>query len=64
VKMLLRYDRDGHFQEAQKLDKKKFRQPEGIAFSSSGDLFISTEGENEGRKKKRARVYHFARNGS
>ena len=37
--------RQGNILEIQEFDDKLFRQPEGICFSPSGDLFISNEGK-------------------
>ena len=37
---------DGMAKKAYKLDKKIFKQPEGITFSPEGDLFISNEARN------------------
>ena len=45
---------DGRAKEAYKLDKKIFKQPEGICFSPEGDLFISNEARNG-----MANVLHF-----
>lgn len=55
IKLLIRYDRQGRFLGTDKLVKRHFRQPEGIAFAANGDLFISTEG----KKGDPAYVYHF-----
>jgi hypothetical protein len=38
--------RDGSVSHIKTLDKRIFRQPEGISFSSGGDLYISNEGDN------------------
>ncbi|MDX9727450.1 MAG: hypothetical protein RBT38_13800 [Bacteroidales bacterium] len=38
--------RDGSVSHIKTLDKRIFRQPEGISFSSEGDLYISNEGIN------------------
>jgi uncharacterized protein YjiK len=38
-------DRKGKIQDLYDLNNKIFRQPEGICFSPSGDLFISSEGD-------------------
>ncbi len=43
-KLLIVLDREGFILEAQALDPKLFRQPEGICFSPDGDLYISNEG--------------------
>ncbi|MGA1863867.1 MAG: SdiA-regulated domain-containing protein [bacterium] len=42
-RMLIVMDRKGDIIAAKKLDKKIFKQPEGICFSPEGDLFISNE---------------------
>ncbi len=47
-KLLIILDRDSKVLAIQELNKKIFKQPEGICFSPSGDLYIS----NEGRGKK------------
>ena len=44
-KLLIILDRHGKVLDVQDLDIKIFRQPEGICFSPSGDLFISSEGQ-------------------
>jgi uncharacterized protein YjiK len=44
-KLLIVLNRRGKVQEVKELDEKLFRQPEGICFSPSGDLFISNEGQ-------------------
>lgn len=41
---LLIMDKSGKLKSFFKLDKDDFPQPEGITFSSTGDLFLSTEG--------------------
>jgi len=43
-KLLIVLDRRGKVTEVRELDPKIFRQPEGICFSPSGELFISSEG--------------------
>ena len=55
-KMIVCYGCDGHFKEALKLDKDQFLQPEGIAFLSSGELVISSEG----KKGKKAEILIFS----
>jgi len=47
-------NRDNKIEQVKRLSKKKFEQPEGLTFSSNGDLFISTEG-----LKKKAKIYKF-----
>ena len=48
-KILIVLGRNGNIQGIHKLDPDLFRQPEGICFSPSGDLYISNEGsEGEG----------------
>jgi uncharacterized protein YjiK len=44
-KLLIVMDRRGQILDIHGLDDKLFRQPEGICFSPSGDLFISSEGQ-------------------
>lgn len=44
-KLLLVMDREGRILDIRDLDANLFRQPEGICFSPSGDLFISSEGQ-------------------
>lgn len=44
-KLLIVMDRRGKILDIHDLDDKLFRQPEGICFSPSGDLFISSEGQ-------------------
>jgi uncharacterized protein YjiK len=46
-KILIVMDRQGKILAWKALDKDLFRQPEGICFSPSGDLFISNEGRGE-----------------
>jgi uncharacterized protein YjiK len=55
IKMLICCDWDGKVKDARKLDKRMFRQPEGIAFLESGELFICSEGKDE----KKARIFRF-----
>ncbi len=55
VKMIVRYGSDGGFKGAERLDKDRFNQPEGIAFSESGELIVSSEG----KKGKKARIFLF-----
>jgi len=45
---LLILDENGKAKKGYSLDKKIFPQPEGITFSPSGDLYISSEGKNDG----------------
>ncbi len=44
-KLLIVMDRSGKILDIHELDDKIFRQPEGICFSPSGDLYISNEGQ-------------------
>jgi uncharacterized protein YjiK len=44
-KLLIVMDRRGKILAMQDLDPELFRQPEGICFSPSGDMFISNEGQ-------------------
>ena len=43
---LIVMNRNGRIKTIQALDKRIFRQPEGICFSPEGDLYISNEGNN------------------
>ena len=52
VKMMVCYGLDGNFKGAWKFDEDQFIQPEGIAFTNSGDLVISSEG----KKGNKARI--------
>jgi len=44
-KILIILDRDGRVLDLHGLDSKILRQPEGICFSPSGDMFIANEGK-------------------
>ena len=44
-KLLIILNREGKVQDVRELDPKTFRQPEGICFSPTGDMFISNEGQ-------------------
>jgi len=44
-KMLMVLDRHGKIKDVRELDPFLFRQPEGICFSPSGDMYISNEGK-------------------
>jgi uncharacterized protein YjiK len=44
-KLLIVLNRMGKVQDVRELDEKLFRQPEGICFSPSGDMYISNEGQ-------------------
>ena len=44
-KLLVILDRRGKVLDVKELDPKLFRQPEGICFSPTGDMFISNEGQ-------------------
>ena len=44
-KLLIILNRSGKVVDVQELDAKIFRQPEGICFSPTGDLYISNEGQ-------------------
>ena len=44
-KLLIILDRHGKVQDVKELSPVKFRQPEGICFSPSGDMYISNEGQ-------------------
>jgi len=44
-KLLIILNRQGKVQNVQELDPKIFRQPEGICFSPTGDMYISNEGQ-------------------
>ena len=58
VRMLVCYGWDGKFKGAARLDEDRFWQPEGIAFSESGELIISSEGTKD-KEGKRARIFLF-----
>ncbi len=47
ARMLVETDRSGRVLAAVRLPKKDHPQPEGLAFSSGGDLFISNEGNGK-----------------
>ncbi|HRH64945.1 MAG TPA: SdiA-regulated domain-containing protein [Bacteroidia bacterium] len=53
-KKLVVMDTNGTIECVVKLDEHLFKQPEGIAFTSTGDLFISDEG-----KDGKANIIHF-----
>lgn len=61
VKMLVCYGLNGVFKGAWKLNKDKFKQPEGIAFMESAELIITSEGKQSknGKKAKKAKVFIF-----
>ncbi|MFD3003941.1 SdiA-regulated domain-containing protein [Pontibacter toksunensis] len=42
-------DQQGRIQKAKLLDKKQLRQPEGLAFSDTGDMYVSSEGGKTGK---------------
>ncbi|MGL6267846.1 MAG: hypothetical protein ACRC2O_07955, partial [Chitinophagaceae bacterium] len=44
--LLIIADGNGRAKEVFKLDKKLFKQPEGLCFSPEGDLFVSNEARN------------------
>ena len=44
-KLLIILNRNGKVLDVQELDAKIFRQPEGICFSPTGELFLSNEGQ-------------------
>jgi uncharacterized protein YjiK len=44
--LLIIADRNGRAKEVFKLDKKLFKQPEGLCFSPEGNLFVSNEARN------------------
>ncbi|AFD06532.1 SdiA-regulated domain-containing protein [Solitalea canadensis] len=54
-KRLIITDLKGKIESVYKLDPKLFKQPEGIAFSSNGDLYISNEAKNSF-----ANIYKFS----
>jgi uncharacterized protein YjiK len=47
-KLLVVADRKGNILKKQTLNPSLFKQPEGIAFSHSGDMFVSNERNNSG----------------
>jgi uncharacterized protein YjiK len=47
-KLLVVFNKDHTIKAAYHLDPKTFKQPEGIAFTSKGDLLISNESANSG----------------
>ncbi len=51
---LIVLNRSFNIKYLKRLDSDRFEQPEGLAFNSRGDLFISSEG-----LKKKARIYKF-----
>lgn len=55
-RVLISVGRDGKTLEIHQLDPALFRQPEGICFSPTGDLYISNEGSG-----KRGNIYKFIR---
>jgi hypothetical protein len=52
--LLIIADRSGKAKEVFKLDKKIFKQPEGLCFSPNGDMFVSNEARNG-----MANILHF-----
>lgn len=62
VKMMICYGMNGVFKGAWRLDENEFYQPEGIAFTKSGELFITSEGKKnkKDKKEKKARIFQFA----
>ena len=50
------YDMDHHFQDILFFDEELIPQPEGICFSPSGDLYVSTEGV-----KHDAKIFKFSK---
>ncbi|MGL6266656.1 MAG: hypothetical protein ACRC2O_01980 [Chitinophagaceae bacterium] len=52
--LLIIADRNGKAKEVFKLDKKLFKQPEGLCFSPEGDMFVSNEARNG-----MANILHF-----
>lgn len=46
--LLVVANRDGSIENAYELDKKQFKQPEGIAFAPDGTMFICNEFANKG----------------
>lgn len=56
LKMVICLDKRGEkLLGKKKLNKNKYRQPEGITFSASGDLYISSEAKDN----KKARIFKF-----
>ncbi|UCE49267.1 MAG: SdiA-regulated domain-containing protein [Phycisphaerales bacterium] len=58
VKMLVCCGWDGRVKGAVRLDDDRFEQPEGIAFTESGELLVCSEGAK--KKGKKARIFLFA----
>jgi len=54
-RMLIVLSQEGKVIAARQLDRKTFKQPEGICFNPDGDLFIS----NESRDKGKANILKF-----
>lgn len=54
-KVLMVLNRDGRIEHLEKLDKRFFPQPEGLAFAPDGTLYISTER----KKDQAARIYRL-----
>jgi uncharacterized protein YjiK len=51
---LLVVNRQNEIMHVKRLSRKRFEQPEGLTFSTNGDLFIASEG-----LKKKAKIYKF-----
>ena len=47
-------NRQNKIMHIKRLSRKRFEQPEGLTFSTNGDLFIASEG-----LKKKAKIYKF-----
>jgi len=51
------YDADHDFQDILFFDEKMMPQPEGICFSPQGEMFVSTEADEESA----AKIFRYAK---
>lgn len=56
--MLIVFDRSGSITRMETLNRGLYNQPEGIAFSSNGDIIISNEGIEKGPGSLRLLTFH------